>query len=71
MFLCLMTAFMLANSADPDEMPQDAAFYLGLHCFPIYQLSLILTVLLHVAWLTWSISRHVPLLGHDDVALFE
>ena len=32
----------------------------------IYQLPLILTCLI-----TLSISRHVPLSGHDDVALFE
>ena len=25
--------FLLANSADPNEMPHDAAFHLGLHCF--------------------------------------
>ena len=37
----------------------------------IYQLPLILTALLHVACKTLSISRHVPLSGHDDVALFE
>ena len=23
----------LANSEDPDEMPHNAAFHLGLHCF--------------------------------------
>ena len=28
--------FSLANSADPDEMPHCAAFYLGLHCLPKY-----------------------------------
>ena len=27
---------MLANSADPDEMPPYAAFYLGLHCLSKY-----------------------------------
>ena len=36
-----------------------------------YQLPLILTALKHVAWETLSISRHVPLSGHDEVALFE
>ena len=25
---------ILANSADPDEMPPNAAFHLGLHCLP-------------------------------------
>ena len=38
---------------------------------PPYQLPLKFNVLLHVAWLMFSISRHVPLSGHDDVALFE
>ena len=28
--------FILANSAHHDEMPQCAAFYLGLHCLPKY-----------------------------------
>ena len=37
----------------------------------IYQLPLILTAALRVAWLTLSISRHMPLSGHADVALFE
>ena len=27
--------FILAKSADPDEMPHDGAFYLGLHCLQI------------------------------------
>ena len=30
-FFCI-----LANSADPDEMPPNAAFHLGLHCLPKY-----------------------------------
>ena len=34
-FLYLKINFLLANSANPDEMPHDAAFHLGLHCFPI------------------------------------
>ena len=28
--------FVLANSADPDEMPHHAAFHLGLRCLPKY-----------------------------------
>ena len=28
--------FILANRADPDEMPPCAAFHLGLHCLPNY-----------------------------------
>ena len=35
-FLSLKISFVLANSADPDEMPQCAAFHLGLHCLPKY-----------------------------------
>ena len=31
--------FVLANSADPDEMPHDAAFQLGLLCLQKYQQS--------------------------------
>ena len=35
-FLSLTIVFILANSADPDEMPHYAAFHLGLHCLPKY-----------------------------------
>ena len=35
-FLSLMINFVLANSADPDEMPHYVAFYLDLHCLPKY-----------------------------------
>ena len=28
--------FILANSANPDEMPHYAAFHQGLHCLPKY-----------------------------------
>ena len=28
--------FVLTTSADPDEMPHDAAFHQGLHCLPKY-----------------------------------
>ena len=31
-FLFLKIDFVLANSADPDEMRPCAAFHLGLHC---------------------------------------
>ena len=30
----LKIGFVLANSADPDEMLNYAAFHLGLHCLP-------------------------------------
>ena len=29
---CLKIFFTVTNSEDPDEMPHDAAFHLGLHC---------------------------------------
>ena len=32
LFLSLKIDFILANSADPDEMPPYAAFHLGLYC---------------------------------------
>ena len=32
-----MINFDLANSSDPDEMPHNVAFHLGLHCLPKYQ----------------------------------
>ena len=31
-FLPLKIDFILENSADPDEMPHNAAFHLGFHC---------------------------------------
>ena len=33
-FLSLKVILFLANSADPDEIPHDAAFHLSLHCLP-------------------------------------
>ena len=33
-FLFLKIYIIIANSADPDEMPPYAAFHLGLHCLP-------------------------------------
>ena len=36
LFLSLKIDFVLANSAYPDEMPHNVAFYLGLHCLPKY-----------------------------------
>ena len=30
------TILGLANSVDPDEMPHNAAFHLGLHCLQKY-----------------------------------
>ena len=29
-----MVVFISATSADPDEMPHNVAFHLGLHCLP-------------------------------------
>ena len=31
-FFPLKIVFVFANSVDPDEMPHNAAFHLGLHC---------------------------------------
>ena len=36
MLLSLKIVFVSAISADPDEMPHDVAFHLGLHCLPKY-----------------------------------
>ena len=36
MFLSMKIGLILANSTDPDEMPPQAAFHLGLHCLPKY-----------------------------------
>ena len=33
-FLSLKIVFIIANSADPDEMPPYEAFHLGLHYLP-------------------------------------
>ena len=33
-FFSLKIDVVLANSADPDEMPPYAAFFMGLHCMP-------------------------------------
>ena len=35
-FLSLQVDYVLANSADPDEMPHYAAFHVGLYCLPKY-----------------------------------
>ena len=35
-FLSLKIVFVLANSVDPDDMLHNAAFHMGLHCFPKY-----------------------------------
>ena len=32
-FVCLKIFYALTNSVDPDEMPQYAAFHLGLICW--------------------------------------
>ena len=36
-FISLSIDFVLANSADPDEMPYYVAFHLGLHCLSKYR----------------------------------
>ena len=35
-FMSLKIVFILANSADPDEMPPYVAFHQGIHCLPKY-----------------------------------
>ena len=43
LFISLNIDLVLANSADPDEMPHRAAFHLGFHCLqkiPVYGLGL-------------------------------
>ena len=35
-FLPLKINFIIANSAETDEMPHYVAFHLGLHCLPKY-----------------------------------
>ena len=35
-FLSLKIEYVIANSTDPDEMPHNAAFHLGLHCLQKY-----------------------------------
>ena len=40
-FLSLKIVFILAKSADPDEMLPYVAFQLGLHCLPKYLLMLL------------------------------
>ena len=39
LFLTLKIDFVLANSADPDEMPHYASFHLDLQCLPRYPFS--------------------------------
>ena len=41
-FYSLKNNFVLANSADPDEMLHYSTFYLGLHCLPKYPLRVII-----------------------------
>ena len=36
LFFSVKINFVLANGADPDEMPHNAAFHQGLHCLPKY-----------------------------------
>ena len=35
-YLSVKDVFTIANSVDPDEMLQNAAFHLGLHCLEKY-----------------------------------
>ena len=38
-YMSLKIVLILANNADPDEMPPYVAFHLGLHCLPKYLLT--------------------------------
>ena len=40
-FLSLKIDFIIANIADPDEIPQYAAFHLSIHCLPKYLFNVI------------------------------
>ena len=33
--IVFLSLFVSANNADPDEMPHNVAFYLGLHCYHV------------------------------------
>ena len=50
----LLILLSLANSEDPDEMPQYAAFHLGLHC--LQNTSLLVSEMKDLKMLTLSIS---------------
>ena len=43
-----------ANSIDPDEMPQNAASHLGLHCLPLIQQFLDITLGSELYWFKLS-----------------
>ena len=43
-FLSLNIDFVLASSADPDEMPHNASFHLGLYCLSKYPFRSFLTL---------------------------
>ena len=38
LYFFLRICFVLANSADPDKMPHNVVFHLGLHCLSKYLL---------------------------------
>ena len=38
-FMSMKVVLIIANSGNPYEMQHGAAFHLGLHCLPKYQLS--------------------------------
>ena len=49
-----MLAFILANSADPDDIPQTVTVHVGFHCLPIYSFRVFLNtnvlILIVDAW---------------------
>ena len=53
----LKIVFILANSADPDEIPPHAAFHLGLHCM---QKDLFTSMEMAKEWLyMWHVQKYV------------
>ena len=54
--------FVTANSADPDEMPHDAAFNLGLHYLPKYSSSMVCMSKLFCKRLFFLLSRCVSII---------
>ena len=55
----------------PDSRKTYVCLFIVLLSFLFYQLSLILTALLHADLMSLAISRNVSLSAHDDVACFE
>ena len=77
LFMSLKIVFILANSADSDEMPHYAAFHLGLHCLTKYLLFLSLKIVFILAnsadpdeMLRYRIMRHFICTLFDKVPIY-